>query len=112
MLQNKYVFLGLIFFMHSFTYAQSLSDPTQPPGSNVEMNSITDEMDTDIALYSLEVKSIFFGGTTKNSYAVINNQVYRYGDQLDNTKVIKIGSNYVSLADGRKLVLFASVIKK
>ncbi|MCL1108886.1 hypothetical protein L2719_04910 [Shewanella schlegeliana] len=56
---------------------------------------------------SMVLNSIVQKGSS--AYAVINNQIFPLGGKVKGVKIVHIGKDTVSLADGRKLTLFPAV---
>ncbi|MGS0682719.1 MSHA biogenesis protein MshK [Shewanella sp. 125m-7] len=82
--------------------AASLRDPTKPGYMSAKTTSLKSTSSTSMVLNSIVQKG-------NSAYAVINNQIFTLGGKVKGVKIVHIGKDTVSLADGRKLTLFPAV---
>ncbi|MGS0825145.1 MSHA biogenesis protein MshK [Shewanella sp. 0m-8] len=82
--------------------AAALRDPTKPGHLSGKTTSVKASSNTNLVLNSIVLKG-------SSAYAVINNQIFTLGGSVKGVKIVKIGKDTVSLADGRKLTLFPAV---
>ncbi|MFQ6371863.1 MSHA biogenesis protein MshK [Shewanella sp. YIC-542] len=82
--------------------AASLRDPTRPPLGAASAADGEHHAGTPLVL-----NSIIQGAS--GARAIINNQLYRPGDRLQDTVIRRINANDVMLADGRRLRLFQTI---
>ncbi|MGB0892855.1 MAG: MSHA biogenesis protein MshK [Parashewanella sp.] len=83
--------------LSDMAHAERLQDPTKPNNYIRPMASIR-------AVTGEAVLNSIITGTP--TLAVINQQIKTIGDRVQGSKITKITSNSVSLADGRTLVLY------
>jgi MSHA biogenesis protein MshK len=97
--------LVLLILSSSFCFnlsAASLRDPTLP-GSGVSItNTAAVSVNKALVLNSVLIKQ-------DGSFAVINNQIFTQGQRVQGVKIVHIGKDAVSLADGRKLTMFKAI---
>jgi len=96
------VFVSLLVLVTSTVHAETLRDPTRPGRGAV----ITDTRVAGQA-NALVLQSVMKGETS--SHAVINNKIFVLGDRVQGVKIVRIDSNSVSLADGRKLKMYQAI---
>ena len=82
--------------------AATLRDPTKPGYSSGKSASVKTTTNKSLVLNSI-VKN------DNSAYAVINNQIFTLGESVKGVKVVHIGKDRVSLADGRKLTMFQAI---
>ena len=72
-------------------YAQSLRDPTQPPGTGQKQATTQTISGTSAIIYSKQRK-----------LAYINGKYYKVGDKMDNATIIKIKRHQILLETDEK----------
>ncbi|ABZ78394.1 MSHA biogenesis protein MshK [Shewanella halifaxensis HAW-EB4] len=82
--------------------AATLRDPTRPGNFSGNTTSVKASTNTSMVLNSIVQKG-------SSAYVVINNQIFTLGGKVNGVKIVHIGKDTVSLADGRKLTLFPAV---
>ena len=86
----------------AFNLNAALRDPTKPGYLSGKTTSAKASTDSSMVLNSIVQKG-------SSAYAVINNQIFTLGGKVKGVKIVHIGKDTVSLADGRKLTLFPAV---
>lgn len=86
--------------------AASLRDPTLPGAGSVAVNA---DPTTLAVNKTLVLNSIL--SRPNGSFAVINNEIFKQGQRVQGVKILHIGKDTVSLADGRKLTMFKAIIE-
>ena len=105
MLPKKISVLLIAFLSSTVAFnlnAAALRDPTQPGPLSSKTSSVKASTDSSMVLNSIVQKG-------SSAYAVINNQIFTLGGKVKGVKIVNIGKDTVSLADGRKLTLFPAV---
>lgn len=82
--------------------AASLRDPTLPGAGSSATSSAAVKVDKTLTLNSVVIKQ-------SGAFAVINNEIYKKGQRVQGVKIVQIGKDTVSLADGRKLTMFKAI---
>ncbi|MCL1050059.1 MSHA biogenesis protein MshK [Shewanella abyssi] len=82
--------------------AASLRDPTLPGAGASITNTATVSVNKSLTLNSVLIKQ-------DGSLAVINNEIFKQGQRVQGVKIVHIGKDTVSLADGRKLTMFKTI---
>lgn len=82
--------------------AASLRDPTLPGAGSTATSSAAVKVDKTLTLNSVVLKQ-------SGAFAVINNEIYTKGQRVQGVKIVQIGKDAVSLADGRKLTMFKAI---
>ncbi|MCK8045814.1 MSHA biogenesis protein MshK [Shewanella sp. 1CM18E] len=82
--------------------ATALRDPTLPGDASGKADVVTSSTNNNLVLNSV-VKN------NTSAYAVINNQIFTLGERVKGVKIVGIGEDSVSLADGRKLTMFQAI---
>ena len=82
--------------------AASLRDPTLPGAGAMISSAQTAVVDKTLTLNSVLIKQ-------SGAVAVINNEIYKEGQRVQGVKIVHIGKDAVSLADGRKLTMFKAI---
>ncbi|MEZ9819348.1 MSHA biogenesis protein MshK [Shewanella sp. 10N.286.45.A1] len=82
--------------------AASLRDPTQPGAGSISTSSTAVKVNKTLTLNSVVIKQ-------SGAFAVINNEIYKKGQRVQGVKIVQIGKDTVSLADGRKLTMFKAI---
>ncbi len=105
MLPKKISALLIVFLCSSLglnLHAATLRDPTKPGHSSGQSTVVKTSTNNQLVLNSIVKKD-------SSAYAVINNQIFALGERVKGVKIVHIGKDSVSLANGRKLTMFQAI---
>lgn len=91
---KKIFITTIILSLSLFNVAHALKDPTRPPN----ISALTSQSDDDTYQQALIISGVI--RTAHGYIAIINQQRYTIGDEVNGLKIIAITNDHVTFADG------------